>query len=129
MNLKVLKVDSMFNILKWICDDNIEDIKHELKKMNYIEISPIFNRDGYYLFGGKCWHEWNGLAWQGNVNDFKFNLNQLNVKPFSKAEIEAIKILKIYRSCPKNILNQLCDYDIWNNHIKLKRESRCKNIK
>lgn len=67
---------SIFNIIHEV---NIEDIKHyrlQLKK-EYIQIEPVFNKNGYYLDRktNKTWVEINGTAWiYSNSQFFKDQL-------------------------------------------------------
>lgn len=49
--------------------------------------------DAYYLSGHLCWFEYQGEAYDGNAEDFKYELYLLNIKQMSNAEFKACKYL------------------------------------
>lgn len=57
------------------------------------EINPIINRNGYYLMEDFCWFEFNGKAYEYEVESFKYKLKLLNAKVFREVELKAIELL------------------------------------
>lgn len=58
------------------------------------EIEPVFNRDGQYLDGDKCWIELHGRAFKRDADNFKADLALLNAAELSDREIQALFTLE-----------------------------------
>ena len=82
-------------VIQYTIDDLIDEQRME-------QIEPVFNRDGFYYdrLNNSAWHEWKGTAWKGDVEDFKYRLGQCNARILEPDEVEAIKALIVYGSCP-----------------------------
>ncbi len=58
------------------------------------EIEPVFNRNGQYLDGDKCWIEWHGRAFKRDADNFKADLALLEAAELSDREIQALLTLE-----------------------------------
>lgn len=58
--------------------------------------TPVFNRDGYYLMGGKVWFEIKGSAYEieDGESSFKYSLRLLNHRYLRDVEVSAIELLR-----------------------------------
>lgn len=84
MNIKRL------NIQSWI--------PYEFNRQNgilgsepYIEQDVVFNRNGIYLQGKKCWIEFNGKAFTYPIQTFVLDQKILEVNELNQRQIEALK--------------------------------------
>lgn len=59
------------------------------------EITPILNRNGYYLDRETnfCWFEWAGKAFKYEPESFKYELSLLNHRPLTDKESQAISFI------------------------------------
>lgn len=97
------------------------------------EIDPVFNRDGEYLLGDKCWFEVRGRAFLMRKQDFLYKLRQLCMAEHDCAVIKSLD--DIARLAPnlltKEQLALISDYGRFLHKRIIKRESlkRRKEIK
>lgn len=118
LKLKVLERES------WMCNIDYTDI--DCTSCYDEEISPRFNRNGWYLLYHNdetlCWFESDGRAFTVDKTDFLYTLNQLNYRnnPLRKIEIEALETLK--KSNPKYLSKE--QYDILFNHQHMNNLNR-----
>lgn len=63
---------------------------HELDTY-HDEIPPVFNREGTYLVGDKCWFEVRGRAFKFEKRMFLYNLRQLFVE---EVDVNVVRLLK-----------------------------------
>jgi hypothetical protein len=70
-----------------------EMLQQELGK-HHTEITPTFNREGFYLQGGNCWFEVNGKAYIGDKNQFLYKLQTLNDNEKGTEVYRALKALQ-----------------------------------
>lgn len=81
------------------------------------QIKPIYNRDGYYtrnislpkykLKSILCWFEYNGKAFEYDINYFNSDLNLLNYRRLTKQESTYIKWLSVMGLTSKTQLHAL----------------------
>lgn len=81
---------------------------------HYESITPIFNRDGFYLDREtkKCWIEYDGKAWtaQHLYEDFIHEIIILECRSFTCSEIEAIKTLISFGSATPELIHTMMLY-------------------
>lgn len=118
---KILPLNSLFGNTQWVheslADDDIQRTDDEVRQLTiddllsqgFKQIDPVFNSEGWYYDRGRdaCWHEWSGTAWEGNVDDFKYELSQLEARILEPAEVKAIRTLMVYGSCPRELQDLL----------------------
>ncbi len=123
MKLKVLQRES------WMCNIDFNDI--DCTSCYKEEITPRFNRNGWYLLYHSnetvcslCWFESDGRAFTVDIKDFQYKLNQLNYRnnPLRKNEIEALEILN--KSNPRYLSKE--QFDILFNHQQMNNIYRIK---
>lgn len=107
-----------------------ERIIHELKNY-HTEINPVFNRDGEYLQGNKCWIEVNGKAYLSDRETFLYQIQFIND---SEKGIEVYRLLKSLQRVNENILSEeqkrfLCGYKQVLSLKDLKRDSIKRRLK
>lgn len=120
---KVLPVPSFFRTMYYFHDEteNIFDvIKYELGNRCQFLV-PVFNRDGWYYdrIRNFSWYEYANIACtkEGEEKQFLYELEQLNTKVLEPAEIKAINTLRVYGSCPKELV-ELLYKDEQNRHLR-----------
>lgn len=135
---KVLPLDCLFSNTLWqyepladdenpITDDEVFQLAVEdLKEQGFRQITPLFYRDGWYYnrITNFCWHEWNRTAWEGDAEQFKYELNQHNTRILEPAEVKAIQTLITYGSCNLE-LRQL----LWDHHMKERSRSSYREVR
>lgn len=85
----------------------------DLLEQGFKQIEPVFNREGWYYdrHANYVWHEWSGTAWEGDVDQFKYELSQHDARILERDEVKAIKTLIVYGSCPMVLRQLLWDHD------------------
>lgn len=77
------------------------------------ETTPIFNRDGAYLFNGLCWIELNGKAYDADPVQFMLELEMMNAsehRPENAAYIEAAMVVTDKRLLSEQIVKEIYFY-------------------
>ncbi len=76
------------------------DILGDISKEGYEETPRVFDVDGYYLVGDKCWFETEGTAYLYSKGSFLHHLKLLNYKPLRDVEYMHLKgLIKVgYKS-------------------------------
>ncbi len=124
---KVLQIPNFFKTLDLY---NYEEKTYrELvqEELRYVEVPPVFNRDGWYYdrIAKIAWYEYNGMAWiNDNPGQFLYELQCLNSRWLNKDEVKAIKILMIYGSCPKSLIEALVQNEHNFQHRDVYRNAR-----
>lgn len=77
-NLKVLDLEG------WMMRYDLFDMGE------YKSIKPIYNRNGYYLYGKACWFEIDGKAYEAHKEDFVYSLELKNHIPFRGCTVDAL---------------------------------------
>jgi hypothetical protein len=72
-----------------------------------------YNRDGFYMIGGICWIEYAGKAYVRDTSEFLIELRILNAPQYRKNEYDALCLLRTAKRLPKNMLEQLADFEMW----------------
>lgn len=80
-----------------------------------------FNRDGYYRQGDICWFEYQGKAYWGSVEDFRYEMYLLNIPSMNNEEYDACKYLADRGMLTKDMLKRF-------NDVKVKRRLRAMEI-
>jgi len=122
VNYKKLKVLSLEPWMIWR-EDSFYD-KEDMLECVLREISPIFNRDGYYYHEGFSWFEYSGEAYQVSSKYFIETLDLLDVPCLRIEEIKAIETLlknKTFRTNPKLFLN---NYGVYQQYLYSQRVRR-----
>jgi hypothetical protein len=115
----------MFNNTEWqhqsFSDDEYQRTDAEVRQLTiddlteqgFKQIPPFFNRNGTYYdrLANYAWHEWSGTAWEGSVDQFKYELSQLDARILEPDEVKAIKTLIVYGSCPTELYQLLWDHE------------------
>lgn len=82
MRIKVLPLESWMRFLT----------EEDIQEMNLVEITPVFNRTGYYLRNNSCWFELsNGKAYSYYPDNFKFELSLREASVYNSRQIAALK--------------------------------------
>lgn len=55
------------------------------------EVTAVFNREGVYKSGDKCWLEVNGRAFEYDNDFFEYELGLLNHKPLSNSVVDCLE--------------------------------------
>ena len=74
------------------------------------ESEGFFNKDGYYLYGDKCWFEKNGKCYHYDAGSFKYSLELLNLPIYSEKEYNALLEMRKVKLLTKQqlyILNRI----------------------
>lgn len=126
-------LDKTFKLYLDINEDCTEaELKHIVIRQCHYEkvtqIPAVFNRNGYYLDrqSGCCWCEWKGVAWLTNKEEFLYKLNQADSRILNQAEVEAIRTLIAYGSCPENLRQMLREHD---RKVILRDNVRCVRLR
>lgn len=106
-----------FSNIDWFMD-GYGGVEEELLGCGYIKSDPIFGRDGWYYdrYFDVSWYEFANHAWwpppkSKTVEQFKYELNQLNTPWLTDEVIKAIKTLQVHRICPRELS------DLLGNHL------------
>ncbi len=97
---KVMPLDSPFNMEP----EGWEFFEVESCLKDYEEITPIFQRNGWYYDRKEdfAWIEVNGRAWRDKrTDDFLYRLSIQNHRPLADVERQAIEALMRRNMCPK----------------------------
>jgi hypothetical protein len=99
---------------------------HELDTYHE-EITPVYNRDGEYLLGDKCWFEVRGRAFTKRKEDFLFELQQLHMLD---VDVQVVEHLDAIDRLSPNILSKkqrklIREY----NHFQWNRKNRRASLK
>jgi hypothetical protein len=80
MNIKVLPLEPWMKFTSTVCKSAVDQAQ---------EISPVFKREGYYLYGDKCWFETpEGTAYLHEKNNFTFTLEVLEAEKYNHRQIK-----------------------------------------
>lgn len=88
MTLKVLPTEFWMEI---DLDPDWRGASQTLGNYEYTEITPVFNREGIYLDGDKCWVEIQGRAFKYSIEAFKFRLAVLDAEKYTDKQYKALQ--------------------------------------
>ena len=95
----------------------------------FTSIDPVFNRNGYYCLGRKCWFEVNGNAYQYEKKYFDYALRLYNHSPLRDKEMKALEILLKEKILDKKMKELLTTEKYWRSQRSTKRNIKLFMIK
>lgn len=109
-------------------------VRNDLHGWKLTQIDPVFNRDGWYYdrLAKQSWYEIAGTAWKVlpefthtslYETSFLYELETLNIRMLSQAELDAIHTLKAYRNCPESLKEMLYLHNWAKANRDIERES------
>lgn len=85
-----------------------EDYIHKLLGSDcYPEIDPVFNREGIYLDGDKCWVELNGRAFEYDADTFKREVKLMDMLNYTEKQRKALRDIRDQKLATKSQIELL----------------------